>query len=401
MLPEPLSDMVANISAYTEKRNWGSHSYNQTVPIEPGGATLVARGGVIVSAFATGKRVLYSNVSGLEGTVLPREEQEDATVDTIYDLASLTKVFTTVAALRQVDSGRISVDAAVVKYLPEFGVNGKEEVTLLQLMTHTSGLQPDPIPGLSSPRYKNYDDRVREIVNQTLENAAGSTYQYSDLNFLTLMLVLERVSGKRLDELVEEFTGELDMKDTLFNRGNVEGVGFPHYGRTAAEEFQIAVLGPEEPQRPQPVRGTVHDENAWALDGVAGHAGLFSTVGDTAKFCQMILNNGTYGGKRILSEESVDLLFTNFNSKFPGDDHGLGFELDQSYTAGPMANPLAASHTGFTGTSVVVDRESDSFFLHFANRVHPSREWASNNVVRQAVGYWVARSLGRDVEFTQ
>lgn len=399
MLSGPLSEMVANLTAYTETRNWTAHSYNQIVPIEPGGTTLVARSGIIVSAFAFGKRLLYANVSGLEGTLLPAEEQEDATLDTIYDMASLTKLFTTVAALRQIDESRITINGTVAKYLPEFAVNGKENVTLLQLMTHTSGLSESPDPGLSSPQYKTYDERVQAILNETLENEPGSVFLYSDLNYMTLMLVLERVTGRKLDALIGDFTRELGMRDTYFNRGNVEGPASPLYGRTAAQEFQIAVLGPGEPQRPQPVRGTVHDENAWALDGVAGHAGLFSTVADTARLCQMILNNGTYGGVRVLSGPAVDLVFTNFNSRFPDDAHGAGFELDQFYTSGPMANPLAASHTGFTGTSVVIDRASDTFFLHFANRAHPSRTWSSNNIVRESLGYWVAKSLGRDVPF--
>jgi len=399
MLSGPLEDMVANLTAYTETRNWTAHSYNQIVPIEPGGTTLIARRGVIVSAFAFGKRLLYSGVSDLEGTLLPADEQEEATLDTIYDMASLTKLFTTVAALRQIDKCRLKLNGTVAKYLPEFAVNGKENVTLLQLMTHTSGLFSSPVPGLTSPRYKTYEDRVQAILNQTLVNAPGSEYMYSDLNFMTMMLVLERVTGQKLDKLIGEYTDELGMRDTFFNRGNIEGPKFGPWIRMAAQEFQIAVLGDTEPQRPQPVRGTVHDENAWALDGVAGHAGLFSTVADTARLCQMILNNGTYDGKRVLSKASVDLIFTNFNARFPGDDQGVGFELNQFYTAGPMANPFAASHTGFTGTSIVIDRASDTFFLHFSNRAHPSRDWASNNIVRESLGYWVATSLGRDVPF--
>jgi CubicO group peptidase (beta-lactamase class C family) len=143
----------------------------------------------------------------------------------------------------------------------------------------------------------------------------------------------------------------------------------------------------------------VHDENAWALGGVSGHAGLFSTAEDVAIFCQMILNNGTYGTKRILKPETVDLMFTNFNTAFPGNEHSIGFELNQSYFSGPMANMLAGGHTGFTGTTLVVDRASDTFMVMLGHRVYPNRNWASNNIVREAIGYWVARSLGRDVSF--
>ncbi|KAE8554998.1 hypothetical protein TMatcc_005435 [Talaromyces marneffei ATCC 18224] len=218
---------------------------------------------------------------------------------------------------------------------------------------------------------------------------------------MSLALVIQTVTGRALDALVYDFTKPLGMTSTFFNRGNIEGFTpqTPNYYRTATQEFQIAVLGPEEPQRPQPVRGTVHDENAWSLDGVSGHAGLFSTARDTAAFCQMILNNGTYGGQRILSQTAVDLIFTNFNARFPGNAHGLGFELDQYYTAGPMASLQTASHTGFTGTTLVIDRTYNALWLHFSNRVHPSRTWSSNNIVREAVGYWVGKSLGLNVTF--
>ncbi|KAJ8123717.1 hypothetical protein ONZ43_g400 [Nemania bipapillata] len=400
MLSKPLEDMVANLTHFTEARNWGAKTSNQVVPIEPGGTTLIAHDGVIVSHFAFGKRNLWAAVNGSAGTILPPSKRENASIDTIYDMASLTKLFTTVAGLRCIDQGLIALNGTVVTYLPMFASNGKENVTILQLMTHTSGFAADPTVGLWMPQYPTYESRIRQILNETLQNAPGSAYLYSDINYMTMMLVIEEVTGKRLDDFIYECTSMMGMDDTFFNRGNIEGPGFPHYGRMATQEFQIDVLGDAEPQRPQPVRGTVHDENAWALDGVSGHAGLFSTVLDTARFCQMILNNGTYNGKRILSESSVDLIFTNFNARFGiGASHGVGFELNQYYTAGPMANPLSASHTGYTGTSVVIDRASNTLFLHFSNRVHPSRSWSSNNIVRETLGAWVATSLGRNVAF--
>ncbi|KAI0399130.1 putative beta-lactamase [Xylaria palmicola] len=400
MLSKPLEDMVANLTHFTEARNWGSKTSNQVVPIEPGSATLVARNGVIVSHFAVGKRNLWAAVNGSVGTMLPTGEQENATIDTIYDMASLTKLYTTIAGLRCIDQGLVSLNGTVITYLPAFGANGKENITILQLMTHTSGLAADPEVGLWMPQYPTYESRVQQILNETVQNVPGSAYRYSDINYMTLMLVIEKVTGKRLDDVIHEYTSMMGMKDTFFNRGNTEGPEFPFYDRMATEEFQAAVLGDAEPRRPQPVRGTVHDENAWGLDGVSGHAGLFSTVLDTARFCQMILNNGTYGGSRILSQTSVDLIFTNFNARFgTGAYHGVGFELNQYYTAGPMANLLSASHTGYTGTSVVIDRASNTLFLHFANRVHPSRNWSSNNIVRETLGAWVATALGRNVAF--
>lgn len=390
----PLAAMVANLTAYTKPANYGAATYQKVHPVEPGSATLIAHDSTVVTAFAVGYRDLYADVNG---TFLPAQLQELATVDTIYDMASLTKLFTTVAALRQLDTKRLSLDATVASYIPEFAVNGKGNITILMLLTHTSGFDSDPVPSLTDPIYTTYEQRINAIITQKIINPPGSTYLYSDLNFMNLMLVLEKITCKPLDDLIYEYTVPLGMKSTFFNRGNRQ-LPVPLYLRTATQEFQIAVLGPSEPQRPQPVRGTVHDENAWALGGVSGHAGLFSTVRDTAAFCQMILNGGWYNGIQLVSSESIDKIFYNYNARFGSENaHGLGFELNQTYWSGPMRSPLTAGHTGFTGTTLAIDRPSNTSFIHFSNRVHPSREWSSNNIVREAVGYWTALSLGRTV----
>lgn len=399
MRSEVFREMERNLSCYTEPAKYDHFSHNAVHPIEPGGAVIVGHKNTIVSSFAFGKRNLYID---LNGSKLPDKLQEVAELDTIYDIASLTKLYAAVAALRQIDAGAIKMKDNVAKFLPGFEENGKSSVTIEMLLTHTSGFAAEPNPPLfHQDVYPTYESRVEAIVKQGLASPPGHTFVYSDLNFMTLFLVLERVTGRAFDELVYDFTRPMGMSSTFFNRGNVEGPEFLHYTRMAPQEFQIATTGPKGPKRPQPVRGTVHDENAWALNGVSGHAGLFSTVEDTAKFCQMILNNGTYNGHRILSPGAVDLIFTNLNARFNRNrfDHGVGFELNQYYTAGPMASPATASHTGFTGTSLVMDRNHDLFYLHFSNRVHPSRHWSSNNIVRQALGYWVGRSLGLDLDY--
>ncbi|KAI9745862.1 MAG: hypothetical protein M1818_000543 [Claussenomyces sp. TS43310] len=390
LLSGPLEDLVANISGFRCVLPGYDH------PIDPSAAVIVAHQGTIVSHFADGHMNLYADSNG---TYLQPNQQLPAHLNTIWDMASLTKLFTTVAALKQIDEGKLSINETVATYVPEFATNGKEGITILMLLTHTSGFAPDPVPSLYSPNYTTVAQRRTAIVEQKIINPPGSTYLYSDLNFMNMMIVLETITGQRLDALIGRFTSELGMHDTFFNRGNIPGPAFPPYARMAAQEFQIQVLGPAEPQRPQPVRGTVHDENAWALDGVSGHAGLFSTVYDTAIFCQMILNNGSYGGKRILHPETIDLIFHDFNARFEGDSHGLGFELNQYYWSGPMASLQTAGHTGFTGTSLAIDRPSNTLFILFTNRVHPSREWSSENIAREALGYWVARSLGRNVTY--
>lgn len=409
MLSAPLVDMVANLTAYTRPGDYGAHNYNQGTPIEPGGVTLVAHNAIIVSHFATGHRSLYAGVNGTEGTLLPVESREESSLDTIYDLASVTKLFTAVAALVQIDKGTIGLNDTVASHLPEFGVNGKENVTILQLATHTSGLGAIPLPGLYLAEFTTQEAKVTNILNSTLNHAPGTAYLYSDLGFMVLALVLEAVTGSTLDVLISDFTDRLGMNSTFFNRGNVPNLD-PYYPRMAAQEFQIAVLGALEPARPQPVRGTVLGENAFGLLGVSGHAGLFSTAGDTAVFCQMILNNGTYGRERILSPEAVDLIFANLNAGLlltsatattGSSAYGFGFELglDNAAAAGPMQGMLAASQTGVTGTAVVISRASGTFWVHFANKVHPSRLWSSTDIVWGAVGYWVAKALGRDVDF--
>ncbi|MEJ7795620.1 MAG: serine hydrolase, partial [Nocardioides sp.] len=156
--------------------------------------------------------------------------------------------------------------------------------------------------------------------------------------------------------------------------------------RIAATEYQTS------PARGM-VRGTVHDENAWSLNGVAGHAGVFSTADDLAVLAQTVINGGTYGKERILSQQSVDALLHNENEEFPGNSHGLGFELDQRWYMDGLSSPDTAGHTGYTGTSIVIDRESRSFVILLTNRVHPSRGWGSNNPARRAVARDMALAL--------
>jgi len=137
----------------------------------------------------------------------------------------------------------------------------------------------------------------------------------------------------------------------------------------------------------------VHDENAASFGGVAGHAGIFSTARDLAVLCQTVLNGGAYGRTRIISRQSTELLLANFTPEFPGQDHGLGFELYRYSFMGAMASPHSAGHTGFTGTTLTIDRSTGSFLLVLTNRVHPSRDWGSINPRRRAVADEVARAV--------
>src|SRR6185436_1274633 len=267
-------------------------------------------------------------------------------------------------------------------YLPAFAAHGKGAITVRQLLTHTSGLKPW-MPLWSG--WPDKDSRIAAVLDVEPTSPPGTTYVYSDLNLITLGVLLERQTGQGLDQLVRErITAPLRMRDTGYNPDP------SRRPRIAATEFQA------DNARGM-VRGEVHDENAWSLGGVAGHAGIFSTAQDMAVLAQSMLNGGIYGGHRILSPASVKMMMANQNSHigtFPDDSHGLGFELDQRWYMGGLSSPTTAGHTGFTGTSIVIDKMSRSFAIVLSNRVHPSRSWGSNNPARRAAVQGLALSLG-------
>ncbi|CAN7211267.1 serine hydrolase [Knoellia sp. LjRoot47] len=344
-------------------------------PLYPGHVGLMAHDGVVVATQVDGFALRYKNAT----EELPQAQWVPMRRDTIFDLASVSKLFTSIAVVQLIEEGKVALEAPVATYLPEFGAAGKESVTIRHLLTHTSGFTS------WLPLYSKYPDkasRIAAVMNQPLTNPVGTVYLYSDLNLITLGVLVERLRGQSLDEVVaSRLTGPLGMRDTGYNPVAKD--------RTAATEYQAV------PARGM-VRGEVHDENAWSLGGVAGHAGVFSTVDDLAVLSQALLNGGTYRGERILDRKSVSLLITNFNEAFPGDDHGLGFELNQTWYMDALSGPRTAGHTGYTGTSIVIDFASRSFAILLTNRVHPSRSWGSINVARQE---W-ARGLGMALPIT-
>jgi hypothetical protein len=188
-------------------------------------------------------------------------------------------------------------------------------------------------------------------------------------------------------------TEPLRMVDTGYNPPTSK------LDRIAATEYQVT------PPRGM-VRGQVHDENAWSLGGVAGHAGVFSTASDMAILAQAIMNGGIYAGRRVLRKDSVQAMLTDYNGAFPGNAHGLGFELDQLFYMGGLSSPATAGHTGYTGTTLVVDLRSRSIAILLSNRVHPNRGWGSINRARQVLANGLARAMalpprhGRDYWFS-
>ncbi|WP_370465019.1 serine hydrolase [Neobacillus kokaensis] len=352
------------------------HILNQAISekVMPGAVAFVARGGQIVKHDAYGYAARYtdSKFTEMEHPVAMQE-------NTIFDLASISKIFTSTAVMILFEKGLFQLDDPVAKYIPEFAANGKENVTIRQLLTHTSGFTAwIPLYSLGNSR----EERLQIIFKQPLKNKPGTHYEYSDLNMITLGALIERLSGQRQDEFVKEhITDPLGMKDTMYNPSA------SLKNRIAATEFQAV------PNRGL-VWGEVHDENAWSLDGVAGHAGVFSTAQDLAKLAYVFINDGKYGGKRILKSETVKLLLENQNAAFPGDDHGLGWELGQGWYMDALSEGIYSfGHTGYTGTSIVVSPNNKTIAILLTNRVHPSRSTVSTNQTRRLFARQVADAI--------
>jgi CubicO group peptidase (beta-lactamase class C family) len=273
---------------------------------------------------------------------------------TIYDLASLTKVIgTTTAAMILYDQGKLALDERVTHYLPAFNGGLKELVTVRELLEHRSGLPA----GRDLWRHAHTPEEARQLVLDTpLEYRPDHGQIYSDLGADILGMVIESVSGEPLDKfLAEHVFTPLGMHDTEFR----------------PSDSLVYRIAPTEvsPPRGYPIDGEVHDENAFALGGVAGHAGLFGTASDLAVFAQMMLNGGIYDGVRIVSDSAVKL----FTARASGD-RALGWEVaDGTHGAGNYLSGSAYGHTGFTGTSIWIDPERDMFVILLTNRVHAAR----------------------------
>ncbi|MDO0915454.1 serine hydrolase domain-containing protein [Streptomyces sp. DT2A-34] len=337
-------------------------------PWAAGTVLVVGRGPYLAVEEAAGWAARYAAYDEEKdaGVELPPDAQVPMTTDTPFDLASLTKLCTAVAAVQQIERGTLGIDARVGAYLPDFRGAARHDVTVRQLLTHTSGLRPE------LPLYDCADDAERlERLRAEVPVGVPGTYCYSDLNLLLLQHTLERITRRTLDVLIHDgITRPLGMTAT-------------HFGpcpRAAATEDQRRPWAKADRGM---LRGAVHDENAWALGGVAGHAGLFSTGRDLAVFCRALLSGGAYGPARILGPDFVELLLT---------PPGLGFAVDQPWFMGELAGRGAAGHTGFTGTSLVLDPVTDVFVVLLANTVHPRRRTPDSGP-RARAGTRVARAV--------
>ena len=282
--------------------------------------------------------------------------------NSIYDLASLTKVVgTTTAIMVLFDQGRLDLDAPVSRYLPEFAGGLKDQVTLRHLLTHRAGLPA----GRELWRIAQTPAQARAaVLSSPIQCVPGNCYEYSDLGADILGFVAEAVSGQRLDELLdEEVFAKLGMSDTHF--------------RLSANDAARSAPTEIAPPRGYPLRGEVHDENAWALGGVAGHAGLFSTASDLSVFAQMLLEGGKYNGVRVIADSTVAL----FTRRAAGR-RALGWDTcDGGAGCGQYLSERAYGHTGFTGTSLWIDPDRQVFVILLTNRVHAARARRPSKVI--------------------
>jgi len=316
----------------------------------PGGVVAVGKDGALVHLRPYG-RLSYD------------ADAPETRTDTIYDLASLTKVVVTAtAAMILVDEGRLDLARPVSAFLPRFRGAGRDEVKVENLLTHSSGLD------WWEPLFKDTKGKqafVERVQAMELKHPPGTKSLYSDLGLILLGEVLERVAGEPLDAFARKRILEpLGMKDTGYRPG---------------PELQARIAPTEkDPWRGRVVRGEVHDENAAAMGGVAPHAGLFGTAPDLARFAQMLLNGGVLEHRRIVSREAVEQ-FTR-RAGVPDSTRGLGWDTPHpDSSAGDRLSPRSFGHTGFTGTSMWIDPERGLFVILLTNRVHPSRD---NNAIR-------------------
>ncbi len=326
----------------------------------PGAVVLVGRDDRVVFRKAYGDR-----------SILP--VREPMTVDTVFDVASLTKpVATATAVLILVERGRIALWDPVVKYLPEFAAGGgdREKVTVEQLLTHRAGFVPDdPLELYTGSPEEIFARKYQE----PLEARPGVRFRYSDVGYEVLGELVRKVSGMPLDEFTEKNVFlPLGMRDTHFRPlGDARFFG-ERLDLTGPGRPPLARIAPTERRGDRWLRGEVHDPRAHAAGGVAGHAGLFSTADDLARYCRMLLADGRLGQARVLSPLGVDAMT---RPRFFGDEslRSLGWDVASGFSRnrGDLYPPGSFGHTGFTGTSLWIDPASRSWVVFLSNRLHP------------------------------
>ena len=326
----------------------------------PGAVVLVGRKGHVVWRKSYGARAVEPT-------------REAMTPDTIFDLASLTKVVATATSVMiLVERGKVRLSDPVSRYIPELKGEGRERITIEQLLTHMSGYAPDFD---LRERWTGYDEAIKRLIKEPLRNPPGARFTYSDIGFITLGEVVARVGGMPLDQFAQKnIFGPLRMTSTGFRPSAALKA---RMAPTEKRRGQLGYLGDTADNAGAEgevwLRGEVHDPTSYRMNGVAGHAGLFSTADDLAIYCQMVLNRGSYRGVRILAPMTVAEMTRPRVVSSSGGTRGLGWDINTSFSTnrGDLFPLGSFGHTGFTGTSMWIDPASDMFVVFLSNRVHP------------------------------
>ncbi|MDQ3414810.1 MAG: beta-lactamase family protein, partial [Verrucomicrobiota bacterium] len=326
----------------------------------PGAVVLVARKGRIVWRKAYGSRVV-------------EPLREPMTTDTIFDVASLTKIVATATSIMiLVERGKVRLSDPISNYIPELKGEGRERITIELLLTHRSGYAPDFD---LKERWTGYDEAVKRLIKEPLQNPPGARFVYSDIGYIALGEVVRRVSGATLDKFARQnIFVPLGMRHTGFRPSQVLR---KRIAPTEQRRGQMSYLGDSAEnagvEAEEWLRGEVHDPTSYRMNGVAGHAGLFSSVDDLALYCQMILGGGQYRGIRILSPLSVAEMTRPRLVTESGWTRGLGWDISTSFSTnrGDLFPLGSFGHTGFTGTSIWIDPATRMFVVFLSNRVHP------------------------------
>lgn len=282
----------------------------------------------------------------------------------VYDLASITKVVsTTTAVMKLIDENKLALDDEVWRFIPEFDTGKKKEITIRDLLLHESGL---PAFRVYVDELKDRDSIIRAIKNEPLINDPGTEYVYSDLGMILLAEIVTEITGKGIDGYMRgEFYYPMGMYGAYFNPRRVSRWYVDRIPPTEIDTVYRKAL----------IQADVNDERAYYLDGIAGHAGLFATVDDLAKYSTMLLNDGVYDGKRYLSSEVVRQ-FTSQQSDISGRGYGFDRKSPNGFTtAGQLASNDTFGHLGFTGTSMWIDREKQMTIILLTNRTYPHRSY--------------------------
>ncbi|MFV0388256.1 MAG: exo-beta-N-acetylmuramidase NamZ domain-containing protein [Pyrinomonadaceae bacterium] len=365
----------------------------------PGAVVLVGRKGKVVFKKAYGNRSLVPTV-------------EKMTPDTVFDLASLTKIVSTATSVMElIERGKVRLNDRIERYIPEIEDPEARKVTVQELLTHISGYRPDFDLGI---KWQGRAGLINALKSEKLINPRGTKFVYSDINYEILGEIIERVTRIDQADILLARSNDLRMPETQFYRFDPNNLRFENqtlWDPTEQTAESIRKIAPTEYFRGQQsylgesytgsteqadsvLRGLVHDPTSFRMEGVAGHAGVFSDADDLARFCQMILNGGILNGYRVMSDATVALMTKPFVVSDAGETRGLGWDIDTGFSSnrGELYPLGSFGHTGFTGTSFWIDPVSQTYVVFLSNRVHPDGKGSVGDV-RGAIATVVASSV--------